>query len=170
MPWIWKTCCPKSGFSTAWTLTASTSATPASLSALRTSSTLASCASAVWIFVPDSKSIPKLSWLVANESAPMTRMTPEIEKNQRLAPAKSKCQRTRCSPAPRKAGERRILLRPSRPSTARVKTTAVSSETSVPIPSVNAKPLTPAVASPKRMNAVSSVITFASMIVPIPRL
>jgi len=82
VPWIWKTFWPKSGFSTDWTLTASTSATPASLRALRTSSTLASCASAVWIFVPDSKSIPKLSWLVANESAPMTRMTPEIEKKK----------------------------------------------------------------------------------------
>ena len=46
--------------------------------------------------------------------------------------------------------------------------TAVNSETIVPIPSVKAKPLTPAVASPKRMNAVSSVITFASMIVAIP--
>ena len=44
----------------------------------------------------------------------------------------------------------------------------MNSETIVPIPSVNAKPLTPAVASPKRMNAVSRVITFASMIVAIP--
>ena len=47
-------------------------------------------------------------------------------------------------------------------------TTAVSSETIVPTPSVNAKPFTPAVASTKRMNAVIRVITFASMIVAIP--
>ena len=46
--------------------------------------------------------------------------------------------------------------------------TAVNSETIVPMPSVNAKPLTPAVASTKRMNAVNSVMTFASMIVAMP--
>jgi len=50
-----------------------------------------------------------------------------------------------------------------------VKRTAVNRETSVPIPSVNANPLTPAVASTKRMNAVISVMTFASTIVAIPR-
>ena len=43
--------------------------------------------------------------------------------------------------------------------------TAVNSETIVPTPSVNAKPLTPEVASVKRMNAVPIVTTFASMIV-----
>jgi hypothetical protein len=37
------------------------------------------------------------------------------------------------------------------------------------MPSVNANPLTPAVASTKRMNAVSSVMTLASMIVAMPR-
>ena len=47
-------------------------------------------------------------------------------------------------------------------------TTAVNSETIVPTPSVNANPFTPAVASTNRMNAVISVITFASMIVAIP--
>ena len=46
--------------------------------------------------------------------------------------------------------------------------TAVSSETIVPMPRVNANPLTPAVASTKRMNAVNSVITFASTIVAMP--
>ena len=55
------------------------------------------------------------------------------------------------------------------PSSAWVKTTAVSSETIVPTPSVKANPLTPAVASTKRMNAVSRVMTFASMIVAMPR-
>ena len=43
--------------------------------------------------------------------------------------------------------------------------TAVKREMIVPIPSVNAKPLTPAVASMKRMNATPIVTTLASMIV-----
>ncbi len=97
-------------------------------------------------------------------------MQPDIEKNQRLAPMKSKCQRTRSSAAaPSMPGVRRNLLRLMLPSNAWVKTTAVSSETIVPTPRVKAKPLTPAVASTKRMNAVSRVTTLASMIVAIPR-
>ncbi len=90
-------------------------------------------------------------------------------KNQRLAPMKSKCQRTRFPPAPRALGElsrrdRLMLL-----SSAWVKTTAVSSETIVPTPRVKANPLTPAVASTKRMKAVIRVTTLASTIVAIPR-
>ena len=50
-----------------------------------------------------------------------------------------------------------------------MKTTAVNSEAIVPTPRVNANPLTFEVASAKRMNAVISVITFASMIVAMPR-
>jgi hypothetical protein len=46
----------------------------------------------------------------------------------------------------------------------------VNSEAIVPTPSVNANPFTFAVASANRMNAVIRVITFASMIVAIPRL
>ena len=45
-----------------------------------------------------------------------------------------------------------------------VASTAVNSETNVPMPSVKAKPLTSAVASTNRMNAVMIVTTFASMI------
>ena len=56
------------------------------------------------------------------------------------------------------------------PSTACVASTAVNSETSVPMPSVNAKPLTPAVARMNRMNAVMNVTTLASMIAAMPRL
>jgi hypothetical protein len=41
----------------------------------------------------------------------------------------------------------------------------VNSDTSVPTPSVNAKPRTPAVASMNRMNATPIVTTFASTIV-----
>ena len=43
--------------------------------------------------------------------------------------------------------------------------TAVNSETIVPIPSVKAKPLIPAVASVNRMKATPIVTTLASMIV-----
>ena len=45
-----------------------------------------------------------------------------------------------------------------------VASTAVNSDTNVPIPSVNAKPWTSEVASTNRMNAVMIVTTFASMI------
>ena len=51
------------------------------------------------------------------------------------------------------------------PRIAEVASTAVNSDTSVPTSSVNAKPLTPAVASMNRMNATPIVTTFASMIV-----
>ena len=51
------------------------------------------------------------------------------------------------------------------PRMADVASTAVNSETIVPMPSVNAKPLMPAVASVNRMNATPMVTTFASMIV-----
>ena len=43
--------------------------------------------------------------------------------------------------------------------------TAVKSETIVPIPSVKANPLTPPVASVNRMKATPIVTTFASMMV-----
>jgi hypothetical protein len=48
---------------------------------------------------------------------------------------------------------------------AEVASTAVNSETRVPTPSVNAKPLTVEVASMNRMNATPIVTTFASTIV-----
>ena len=81
---------------------------------------------------------------------------------------KSKVQPGPSPRAPSMLGELRIRERPSTPSTACVKRTAVNSETIVPIPSVNANPLTPADARTKRMNAVSRVMTFASMIVAMP--
>ena len=56
----------------------------------------------------------------------------------------------------------------SRPSIARVAATAVSSEITVPISSISAKPLTSAVATANRTSAVMQVTTFASMIVRKP--
>ena len=112
--------------------------------------------------------MPRFSWLIANEIAPIVRMHPESEKNHRLAPLKSKCQRARCGPAPSARATGTPWCARAVPRTAWVNSTAVNRETIVPTPSVKANPLTPAVASTKRMNAVSSVITFASMIVAMP--
>ena len=56
----------------------------------------------------------------------------------------------------------------SSPSIARVAATAVNSETTVPIRSISAKPLTSAVATANRIRAVIAVTTFASMIVRKP--
>jgi hypothetical protein len=165
--WTWKTFLPKFGSVTCWT---SSPLTPIVSSASRTPSSSVGFSSATVIRVPDSKSIPKLSCWVASARAPTRRITPDIEKNQRLAPMKSKCQRLAFPVAPSAAGERSNRERLMLPSSAWVKTTAVSSETIVPTPRVKAKPLTPAVARTKRMKAVSRVTTLASMIVAIPRL
>ena len=121
------------------------------------------------IRLPPLKSMPRLSCFVANDAVPISRMTPESVKKYLLARLKSKRQWKRCSRAPRAAGERMKRARPKKPRKACVKTTAVNSEAIVPTPRVNANPLTFEVASAKRMNAVISVITFASMIVAIPR-
>ena len=56
----------------------------------------------------------------------------------------------------------------SSPSIARVAKTAVTTDIAVPISSISAKPLTPAVASENRTSAVIAVTTFASMIVESP--
>ncbi len=77
-----------------------------------------------------------------------------------------RCQRGILWPlAPMKAGLSNHLKPARRPSSARVAATAVTIETSVPIRSMSAKPLTPPVAARKRMSAVIIVTTFASMIV-----
>ena len=71
-----------------------------------------------------------------------------------------------CWPAaPMKRGLSNHANPESRPSIARVAATAVTSEITVPIISISAKPLTPAVATANRTNAVITVTTFASMIV-----
>ena len=96
-------------------------------------------------------------------------MIPDIAKKNLLLPMKSKFH-CRCRlPAPSIAGLCSSRERPIEPSTACVNSTAVNRETSVPTPRVNAKPLTPEVARMKRMKAVISVTTFASMIVLMPR-
>ena len=96
-------------------------------------------------------------------------MQPDMAKNSLLLPMKSKFQLMWRLPAPSIAGLRSSRERPMVPSTACVKSTAVKRETRVPTASVNAKPLTPAVARMNRMKAVIRVTTFASMIVFMPR-
>ncbi len=78
---------------------------------------------------------------------------------------KSKRHVARCLPAPRAWRDERSFDRASVPRIADVASTAVSSEMIVPMPSVKAKPLTPAVASVNSTNATPMVTTFASMIV-----
>ena len=132
----------------------------------RTSSTLADCWSGAVIRVPDSKSMPKLIPSVAIAIAPAARIAPEKEKNQREFPMKSNFQPLLSFVAtPSALGRRSSRVRASVPRIAEVASTAVNSDTSVPTPSVNANPLTPAVASVNRMNATPIVTTFASMIV-----
>ena len=110
--------------------------------------------------------MPKLIPSVDRAIAPTARIAPESEKNQRALPMKSnRCQLKRSGPAPSALTERSIRVRASDPRIAEVASTAVNSETSVPMPSVKAKPFTPAVASVNRMNATPTVTTLASMIV-----
>jgi hypothetical protein len=80
-------------------------------------------------------------------------------------PMKSTRQPRRSLPTPSALGRRSRRERDIEPRIAEVASTAVNSDTSVPIPSVKAKPLTPAVASVNRMKATPTVTTFASMIV-----
>ena len=70
-----------------------------------------------------------------------------------------------CPAAPMKRGLSNHEKPERRPSIARVAATAVTSEITVPIISIRAKPLTPAVATANRTSAVITVTTFASMIV-----
>ena len=77
---------------------------PPSASAVRTSSTVAGSASATWIRLPDSKSIPRLSCLVANAIAPIARITPETEKKYFEARVKSNFH---CLPSPLAPSARR---------------------------------------------------------------
>ncbi len=115
--------------------------------------------------------MPKFSPLPPIASAPISRIVPDSEKNHFDAPMKSNVQPF-CL---RRGAERRRMCDQrasgsSTPSAACVASTAVNSDTSVPMPSVNAKPLTSAVASANRMNAVMNVTTLASTIAAKPRL
>ncbi len=127
------------------------------------------CSLAGWLSsatrrVPDVKSIPRFRPFPPIARAPISRINPDAAKKYFDFPMKSQWKRWRVDCAP----SADLLLmsreRPTVPSTACVSSTAVRNETSVPTPSVNANPLTPAVARMKRMNATMNVTTFASTI------
>ncbi len=160
---IWNTLSPSSGSSTFCTLA---SPYPRGAIASRTWSTDALRSTGVLIRVPDSKSMPNFSPGPAMASAPITRIMPEIEKKIFELPTKSKCEKRCFSPvAPIAKRDPIRRVRAMAPRMAEVASTAVNSDTMTPMPSVNAKPLIPAVASVNRMNATPIVTTFASMIV-----
>ena len=89
--------CPSSGLSTVWIFA---SPSPCAPSASRTSSSLAERSSGAVIRVPDSKSMPKLRPLPPIASAPISRITPDIEKNHFDAPMKSNVILRFACPAP----------------------------------------------------------------------
>src|ERR1035441_9905808 len=96
---------------------------------------------AVWMRVPDLKSMPKFRPLPPIASAPTSRIVPDSEKNHLDAPMKSNVQPRPRRSAPSAAGWESRFEGPIAPSAACVASTAVNSETSVPMPSVKAKPL-----------------------------
>ena len=120
--------------------------------------------------VPDVKSMPKFRPLPPIASAPISRIVPDSEKNHFEAPMKSNVQPFPRRAAPSIEGWPTSGERPIAPSAACVASTAVNSVSSVPMPSMNAKPCTCAVASANRMKAVMNVTTLASTIAAKPRL
>src|SRR5438309_6600352 len=110
----------------------------------RTCPSVAARVSAVVIRVPDLKSIPKFSPLAPIASAPTSRITPDIEKNQRDAPMKSKRIGRRRLAARSAAGLRRTGDRPRPARIACVAMTAVRNETIVPPPRAKENPSTQA--------------------------
>ena len=125
---------------------------------------VAAFSSPVVMRVPEVKSIPRFKPLPPIASAPISRITPDIEKKYLDAPMKSNFHVRFSPPAPSIDGLEIVRELPITLRIACVAMTAVNSETNVPIPSVNAKPWTSEVASTNRMNAVMIVTTFASMI------
>ena len=99
-------------------------------------------------------------------------ITPDIANQSLRRFMKSICSQVALCwpPAPMKRGLSNQRKPASRPSSARVAATAVSSEMTVPISSMSAKPFTDATAIRKSTSAVIAVTTFASRIVwkPLP--
>ena len=117
--------------------------------------------------VPPLKSIPRLSPLTPSATIEIATTVPEIANHVRRRFMKSIWSHfPTCAPcAPIRRGLSNQRKPASRPSIARVANTAVSSEITVPISSISAKPFTPAVATANRTSAVMQVTTFASRIV-----
>ena len=117
--------------------------------------------------VPPLKSIPRLSPLTPRATIEIAITVPEIAYHVRRRFMKSIWSHfpvwAPCAPIRR--GLSNHLKPASSPSIARVAKTAVSSEITVPISSISAKPFTPAVATANRTSAVMQVTTLASRIV-----
>ena len=113
--------------------------------------------------------MPKLSPLTKTARTLSTIATVAIESQMRRRPRLFTSMRIHflipCPSAPMKRGLSNQRKPASSPSIARVATTAVSTETTVPISSISAKPFTWAVATANSTSAVIAVTTFASTIV-----
>ena len=121
------------------------------------------------IWTPPLKSIPRFRPRVASEMTLIRTTAPEIaNQSLRLAHVVDLEVLDHQDDAPMKRGFWNQRKPASRPSIARVAATAVISETTVPISSISAKPLTPAVATANRISAVIAVTTLASRIVRKP--
>ena len=118
--------------------------------------------------VPDVKSIPRFSPRPPMASAPTSRITPESVKKNFEFPMKSKVILRLGLPAPSADGRAISFVSPAVIMIAWVASTAVNSDTIVPIPSMKAKPCTDWVESTNRMNATMIVTTLASMIADRP--
>src|SRR5262249_9783299 len=136
---IWKTLSPSALFEVFWT-TGETA--PALLTTDATCCSLAGWVRLAVIRVPEVKSIPRFSPRPPIASAPISRITPDSEKNHFDAPMKSNVQDRFFGPAPSADGREIIRELPIVIRIAWVAMTAVNSDTNVPMPSVNANPLT----------------------------
>src|SRR5436305_2169781 len=119
---------------------------PADVITERIWASLAGWTRLVVILVPDVKSMPRLRPLPPIARAPISRITPDSEKNHLEAPMKSKRHSRFLPPAPRAEGREIVRELPIVLRIACVAITAVNSDTNVPIPNVNAKPFTSEVA------------------------
>ena len=146
------------------------SARPTDAASSRTRSTVVGCGVSNETWLPPSKSIPRLRPLNTIKAIETTSSPVAIENQIRRLPTKSIfCQSGILSAlAPMNFGLSNQRKRARTPSSARVASTAVSIESSVPTRSMSANPRTPPVATAKSTNAVIIVTTFASTIVAKP--
>ena len=119
------------------------------------------------IWVPPLKSMPRLRPRTPSEMIATATTTPDMTNHSLRFAMKSMFRNLPpCWPeAPMNTGLSNHLKPESRPSMARVAATAVTSEITVPMNSIRAKPLTPAVATANSTRAVMHVTTLASTIV-----
>src|SRR5450755_2164348 len=150
---IWKTLVPSALLETFWT---SGLLAPAALTTELTCDALAGAFRLAVIRVPEVKSIPRFRPRPPTASAPISRITPDIEKKYLDAPMKSNPQVRFLPPAPSAEGREMVRESPIVIRIAWVASTAVNRDTITPIPSVNAKPLTSEVARDRKSTRLNS--------------